>query len=274
LPELPEVETTRRGIARYCENQIIANVIVRDSRLRWPVPDNLADLIEGATITAVDRRAKYLLIRVRAADKTGTMIVHLGMSGSLRVITDTSEPLRHDHIELLLQSGVRLRFNDPRRFGCWLWSDTPESHRLLASLGPEPLALEFNGPMLYRASRGKQTPVKSFIMDNHIVVGVGNIYANEALFKAGIHPKRGAGRISLSRYHRLAEAIRETLSSAILMGGTTLRDFVNSDGKPGYFAQSLLVYGRGGEACQECSRPLKEIRMNQRSTVYCGQCQR
>jgi formamidopyrimidine-DNA glycosylase len=274
LPELPEVETTRRGIARYCENQIIANVIVRDSRLRWPVPDNLADLIEGATITAVDRRAKYLLIRVRAADKTGTMIVHLGMSGSLRVITDTSEPLRHDHIELLLQSGVRLRFNDPRRFGCWLWSDTPESHRLLASLGPEPLAPEFNGPMLYRASRGKQTPVKSFIMDSHIVVGVGNIYANEALYKAGIHPRRAAGRISLSRYHRLANAIQETLSAAILMGGTTLRDFVNSDGKPGYFAQSLQVYGRGGEACRECGLPLKAIRMNQRATVYCGQCQR
>lgn len=274
MPELPEVETTRRGIAPYCENQVIEKVIVRDSRLRWPVPDNLPGLIEGATITEVDRRAKYLLIRVSAADKTGTLIVHLGMSGSLRVITDTSEPLRHDHIELLLQTGVRLRFNDPRRFGCWLWSVTPDSHKLLASLGPEPLAPEFNGPMLYRLSRGRQTPIKSLIMDSHVVVGVGNIYANEALFKAGIHPRRAAGRISLNRYHRLADAIRETLSAAILMGGTTLRDFVNSDGQPGYFAQSLLVYGRGGEDCRECGMALKEIRMNQRATVYCGRCQR
>ena len=274
MPELPEVETTRRGIAPHCENQVIARVIVRDSRLRWPVPDNLAELIEGATINEVDRRAKYLLIRVARGDVTGTLIVHLGMSGSLRVITDLSEPLRHDHIELTLQTGVRLRFNDPRRFGCWLWSDTPDSHPLLASLGPEPLAPEFNGPLLYRLSRGRQMPVKSFIMDNHIVVGVGNIYANEALFKAGIHPKRAAGRISLARYHRLATEVRETLSAAILMGGTTLRDFVNSDGKPGYFAQSLLVYGRGGEACQECGKQLKEIRMNQRTTVYCSHCQR
>lgn len=274
MPELPEVETTRRGIAPHCENQVITEVIVRDSRLRWPVPDNLAELIEGATITEVDRRAKYLLIRIHRANVTGTLIVHLGMSGSLRVITDATEPLRHDHIDLLLQSGVRLRFNDPRRFGCWLWSETPDSHRLLASLGPEPLAPEFNGHLLYQLSRGKQTPVKSFIMDNRIVVGVGNIYANEALFKAGIHPKRAAGRISLNRYHRLAEAIRETLSAAILMGGTTLRDFVNSDGKPGYFAQSLLVYGRGGQACPECGETLKEIRMNQRTTVYCGRCQR
>lgn len=274
MPELPEVETTRRGIAPFCEGQTIARITIRDGRLRWPVPDNLAELIEGGTITEVDRRAKYLLIRVTNAEVSGTLIVHLGMSGSLRVITDTSEPLRHDHIELALQTGVRLRFNDPRRFGCWLWSAAPNSHRLLASLGPEPLAPEFNGPLLYRLSRGKQIPVKSFIMDNHIVVGVGNIYANEALFKAGIHPKRAAGRISLNRYHRLASAIRETLSAAILMGGTTLRDFVNSDGKPGYFAQSLLVYGRGGEACRECGMPLKESRMNQRTTVYCGRCQR
>lgn len=274
MPELPEVETTRRGIAPYCENQTIAEVIVRDRRLRWPVPDNLAELVEGATITEVDRRAKYLLIRVKGSAAGGTLIIHLGMSGSLRVITDASEPLRHDHIELRLQSGVKLRFNDPRRFGCWLWSETPDTHRLLASLGPEPLAPDFNGALLYRLARGKQTPVKSFIMDNHVVVGVGNIYANEALFKAGIHPRRSAGRISLSRYQRLAEAIRETLSAAILMGGTTLRDFVNSDGQPGYFAQSLLVYGRGGEACQECGQPLKAIRMNQRTTIYCGQCQR
>lgn len=278
MPELPEVETTRRGIAPHCENRIIEKVLIRDHRLRWPVPENLPELIEGATITEVDRRAKYLLIRIARPEApgalTGTLIVHLGMSGSLRVITDDAEPLRHDHVELWLHSGVRLRFNDPRRFGCWLWSPTPETHPLLTSLGPEPLAPEFNGALLYRRSRGKQTPVKSFVMDNQVVVGVGNIYANEALFKAGIHPRRAAGRISLSRYQRLAEAIRETLAAAILMGGTTLRDFVNSDGKPGYFAQSLLVYGRGGNPCGDCGLPLKETRMNQRTTVYCGTCQR
>lgn len=270
MPELPEVETTRRGIAPYCEGQTISRVTVRNSNLRWPVPEDLAQRLEGQIIRSVDRRAKYLFLNL----DEGSVIVHLGMSGSLRVITDTTPPLTHDHIELALATGATLRFNDPRRFGCWLWSDSAPSHPLIANLGPEPLSADFNGPMLFRLSRSKQTPVKSFIMDNHVVVGVGNIYANEALFKAGIHPKRKAGRISLDRYHRLAEAIRETLSAAILMGGTTLRDFVNSDGKPGYFAQSLLVYGRTGEPCKECGAPLKEIRMNNRSTVYCPRCQR
>ena len=190
MPELPEVETTRRGIAPHCENRTITQVTVRDGRLRWPVPGNLAELIEGSVIHTVDRRAKYLLIGVSSATVAGTLIVHLGMSGSLRVITDQSEPLLHDHVELTLDNGIRLRFNDPRRFGCWLWSETPDQHPLIASLGPEPLAPDFNGRLLYRLSRGKKTPVKSFIMDNHVVVGVGNIYANEALFKAGIHPRR------------------------------------------------------------------------------------
>ena len=270
MPELPEVETTRQGIAPHCEGQTVTRVTVRDSRLRWPVPDTLSSQLQGQVIRTVDRRAKYLLLNLDA----GTVIVHLGMSGSLRVITDQSPALKHDHVELGLANGRLLRFNDPRRFGCWLWSDNPAEHPLLKSLGPEPLSEVFNGRWLYQLSRGKQTPVKNFIMDNHVVVGVGNIYANEALFKAGIHPKRKAGRISLDRYHLLAEAIRETLSAAILMGGTTLRDFVNSDGKPGYFAQSLLVYGRGGEACPECDSALKEVRMNNRSSVYCPRCQR
>ncbi|MBW4934827.1 bifunctional DNA-formamidopyrimidine glycosylase/DNA-(apurinic or apyrimidinic site) lyase [Marinobacter sp. F4206] len=270
MPELPEVETTRRGIAPHCEGQTITRVTVRNPSLRWPVPEDLAQRLEGKVIRTVDRRAKYLFLNLDG----GTVIVHLGMSGSLRVVTDHTAALTHDHVELELGSGVILRFNDPRRFGCWLWSDAADHHPLIANLGPEPLSPEFNGPLLYRLSRGKQTPVKSFIMDNHVVVGVGNIYANEALFKAGIHPKRKAGRISLDRYHRLAEAIRETLSAAILMGGTTLRDFVNSDGKPGYFAQSLLVYGRTGEPCGECQSLLREIRMNNRSTVYCPRCQR
>jgi len=270
VPELPEVETTRRGIAPHCEGETITRVTVRNGSLRWPVPADLGEKLEGQVIKSVDRRAKYLFLNM----DRGTVIVHLGMSGSLRIITDNTPPLTHDHIDVALQSGVILRFNDPRRFGCWLWADSAEEHPLITHLGPEPLAPEFNGAHLFRLSRGKNTPVKSFIMDNQVVVGAGNIYANEALFKSGIHPRRKAGRISLDHYHRLAEAIRETLSAAILMGGTTLRDFVNSDGKPGYFAQSLLVYGRGGQPCKECGAPLKEIRMNNRSTVYCPRCQR
>lgn len=270
MPELPEVETTRRGIAPFCEGQAIAGVTVRNGSLRWPVPANLAEQLTGQVIKSIDRRAKYLFLNT----DQGTVIIHLGMSGSLRIITDETPPMTHDHIDLLLQSGVVVRFNDPRRFGCWLWTESTEDHPLIRHLGPEPLMPEFNGALLFRLSRGKNTPVKSFIMDSHVVVGVGNIYANEALFKAGIHPRRKAARISLDRYHRLADAIRETLSAAILMGGTTLRDFVNSDGKPGYFALSLLVYGRGGAPCKECGTPLKEIRMNNRATVYCPRCQR
>jgi formamidopyrimidine-DNA glycosylase len=182
--------------------------------------------------------------------------------------------LRHDHIELTLQSGIRLRFNDPRRFGCWLWSATPESHRLLASLGPEPLATEFNGPMLYRASRGKRTPVKSFIMDNHIVVGVGNIYANESLFIAGIDPRKPASKVTKKRYLQLADIIKKVLASAIEQGGTTLKDFVQADGNPGYFAQQLLVYGRAGENCDACLTPIQSVVIRQRNTFYCTTCQR
>ncbi|MBK1886516.1 bifunctional DNA-formamidopyrimidine glycosylase/DNA-(apurinic or apyrimidinic site) lyase [Marinobacter sp. DY40_1A1] len=270
MPELPEVETTRRGIAPHCEGQTIEQVKVRNGSLRWPVPGDLAAQMNGQVIRTVERRAKYLFLNL----DHGTAIVHLGMSGSLRIITDDAPAEKHDHIDLVLHSGVTLRFNDPRRFGCWLWADSAETHPLIASLGPEPLSAEFTGRMLFQLSRSRNTPVKSFIMDSHVVVGVGNIYANEALFHAGIHPKRKAGRISLDRYQRLAEAIREILSAAILMGGTTLRDFVNSDGKPGYFAQSLLVYGRAGEPCPNCETPLKEIRMNGRSTVYCTGCQR
>lgn len=270
MPELPEVETTRRGVEPFLLGNRIERVTVRDARLRWPVPGDLAAHLEGEAVLAVERRAKYLLLRVAA----GTVIVHLGMSGSLRVITEASPPLKHDHVELVMASGVRIRFNDPRRFGCWLWTPEPDQHPLLASLGPEPLDPVFNGAYLHRRAGRKTTPVKHFVMDNHTVVGVGNIYANEALFKAGIHPRRAAGRISRDRYILLAESIRETLSAAILMGGTTLRDFVNSDGKPGYFAQSLQVYGRGAEPCRQCATPLKEIRMSQRTTVYCPRCQR
>ena len=270
MPELPEVETTRRGIAPFSEGKQVAQLVIRDPRLRWPVPDDLPQRLAGQTLREADRRAKYLLLRF----DHGTVIVHLGMSGSLRVVTDNSPLRKHDHIDLAFTDGTRLRFNDPRRFGCWLWHEHPQDHPLLASLGPEPLGQDFSGPYLFRKSRGRKTPIKSFLMDNRIVVGVGNIYANEALFRTGIHPSRPAGRIGAARYQRLCDAIRETLSAAILSGGTTLRDFVNSDGKPGYFAQSLLVYGRAGLPCVECQRPLREIRTNQRSTVYCTRCQR
>ncbi len=270
MPELPEVETTRRGIAPHAERKVVEELIIRDSRLRWPVPGDLPARLAGATLREADRRAKYLLLRF----DRGTVIVHLGMSGSLRVITDGSPPQKHDHIDLVFTDGVRLRFNDPRRFGCWLWTEDAAHHSLLADLGPEPLGDDFNGPYLFRRSRNRKTPIKNFLMDNRVVVGVGNIYANEALFKTGIHPNRPAGRISAARYHQLAEAVKETLAAAILAGGTTLRDFVNSDGKPGYFAQSLLVYGRRGQPCTECQQPLREIRMSQRSTVYCTRCQR
>ncbi|MCH8498348.1 MAG: bifunctional DNA-formamidopyrimidine glycosylase/DNA-(apurinic or apyrimidinic site) lyase [Marinobacter sp.] len=270
MPELPEVETTRRGIAPYLDQQQITSVVIHDRRLRWPVPDELESLLTGQRVTGVTRRAKYLLITF----EHGTLIIHLGMSGSLRVITDQSPRLTHDHVELTLADGTLLRFNDPRRFGCWLWQAAGEAHPLLAGLGPEPLDPTFTGGYLFRQSRGRKAPIKTFIMDNHVVVGVGNIYANEALFSAGIHPKRAAGRVSADRMARLAEAIRDTLSAAILMGGTTLRDFVNSDGKPGYFAQSLNVYGRAGQPCVSCSQTLKEVRLGQRSTVYCPSCQR
>lgn len=270
MPELPEVETTRRGIAPYCEQQAIARVRVRNGSLRWPVPDDLAARLEGHTIRTVTRRAKYLLLNL----DHGTALVHLGMSGSLRLVTDNTPERKHDHLELVLHSGVVLRYNDPRRFGCWLWTDSPATHPLIASLGPEPLAPEFNGHLLFQLSRNRNTPVKTFIMNSRVVVGVGNIYANEALFKAGVHPQRKAARISLERYQRLADAIKKTLSAAITMGGTTLRDFVNSDGQPGYFAQSLLVYGKAGTPCPGCETALKEIRTSGRSTVYCARCQR
>jgi formamidopyrimidine-DNA glycosylase len=270
MPELPEVETTRRGVEPYSSGQEIERLEVREPRLRWPVPEDLPARLAGQTITAVERRGKYLLFRV----STGTLLVHLGMSGSLRVVLSGDPVGRHDHIDLCLGDGHRLRFNDPRRFGCFLWLDPGERHPLLAHLGPEPLSTEFDGTLLYRRSRGRRGPVKNFIMDGKVVVGVGNIYANEALFLAGIDPRRAAGRISRARYQRLADTIKQVLTYAIEQGGTTLRDFVGGDGKPGYFAQQLAVYGRGGEPCVRCGTPLREARLGQRASVYCVACQR
>jgi len=270
MPELPEVETTRRGVEPHCLGRAVRQVIVREPRLRWPVPDRLASALSGQTIEAVERRAKYLLFRTEA----GSLLVHLGMSGSLRIVVADVPPGRHDHIDVLLEGGVCLRYHDPRRFGCFLWSAPGEIHSLLSGLGPEPLSAEFDGQLLYQLSRGRKGPIKNFIMDGKVVVGVGNIYANEALFQSGIRPDRAAGRISLARYQRLADIIKQVLTSSIEQGGTTLRDFVGGDGKPGYFAQQLLVYGRAGQPCRCCGSPLRERRLGQRSSVYCVTCQR
>ncbi|MFN3713795.1 MAG: bifunctional DNA-formamidopyrimidine glycosylase/DNA-(apurinic or apyrimidinic site) lyase [Alcanivoracaceae bacterium] len=269
MPELPEVETTCRGIRPYMEGAVIRQVRVRQPRLRWPVPAEVATLSD-ARVLAVRRRAKFVLVDV----PSGQLLLHLGMSGSLRVVPADTPPGKHDHIDLVLDTGLCVRFNDPRRFGAVLWSGEPDAHPLLAGLGPEPLGPDFSGEWLAARSVGRRQSVKTFIMDNHTVVGVGNIYAQESLFAAGIHPSRQAGRVSAVRYQRLAGAIRAVLSRAIEAGGTTLRDFTRVDGQPGYFAQALTVYGRGGEPCLHCGTPLKATRHGQRATCYCPQCQR
>jgi formamidopyrimidine-DNA glycosylase len=271
MPELPEVETTCRGIAPHIEGQTVKQVIVRQPKLRWPVPELLNQILAGLSIQSVSRRAKYLLFTTNA----GTMLLHLGMSGSLRIMKTGQRAGKHDHIDFIFNDDTLLRFNDPRRFGAVLWTTAPATeHQLLKDLGPEPLLADFNGELLYSLSRNRKVPVKSFIMDSHIVVGVGNIYANEALFMAGILPSRQAGKISLARYQKLAESIRVILLHAIQQGGTTLRDFVNEAGKPGYFKQQLKVYGRAGLPCVHCQQPLTEIRLANRSTVFCSACQR
>jgi len=271
MPELPEVETTCRGIAPYIVGQTIKQVIIRQPQLRWPIPSELNQTLTGLNILAVSRRAKYLLFTTGA----GTMLMHLGMSGSLRIMSAGQSAGKHDHIDFIFNDDTVLRFNDPRRFGAVLWTTAPVAeHPLLKALGPEPLLDEFNGELLYTRSRNRKVPVKSFIMDSHIVVGIGNIYANEALFMAGILPTRQAGKVSLARYQKLAECIRVILQHAITQGGTTLRDFVNEAGKPGYFQQQLKVYGRAGLPCIHCLQPLTETRLANRSTVFCGACQR
>ena len=284
MPELPEVETTKRGIEPHITNRTISNISVFDSRLRWPVPAELITHCTGQKITAVSRRAKYILLTLQ----THCMLIHLGMSGSLRMADVSTLRQKHDHLEIILSDQGRLLFNDPRRFGSIIvcQREQIDQHKLLAELGPEPLEGGFHGTYLYQRSKSMRTapaqgksksktvPVKSFIMDQRIVVGVGNIYANEALFLSGIHPLRKAGRISRERYQNLAINIKNVLSAAIDMGGTTLRDFVGGDGKPGYFQQTLLVYGRGDKACLRCGHVLKEIRVNQRTTVYCQLCQK
>ena len=271
MPELPEVETTRRGIEPHIKQSRLKNVVIRQAQLRWPIPGNLNTLLSKQMLNSVDRRGKYLLFNFTE----GTVLLHLGMSGSLRIVSNTQPVGKHDHVDFVFESGTCLRFTDPRRFGSILWAGAePFAHKLLSKLGPEPLSEDFDGQYLHKSAKTRSVAVKTFIMNSHVVVGVGNIYANEALFAAGISPVKSAGRISLIKYSELAEAIKRILSSAIAQGGTTLKDFVGGDGKPGYFKQELNVYGRAGEACVACGKVLKEKRMASRSTVYCSHCQR
>lgn len=271
MPELPEVETTRRGISPHIENNIITHVIVRNRSMRWPIPFGLNTKLKNQKIVSVSRRAKYLLIKT----DVGSLILHLGMSGSLRILPKTAPIEKHDHFELQFKDGNCLRLRDPRRFGAVLWSkDDPLNHKLLIKLGPEPLDKEFNAELLFEKSRKRKTSIKQFIMDSKIVVGVGNIYASESLFLAGIHPKRLAGKITKKNALYLTIAIKKILKQAIKQGGTTLKDFKSSDGKPGYFQQKLKVYDRKNEACINCKKPIKQITLGQRSTFYCTHCQK
>jgi formamidopyrimidine-DNA glycosylase len=270
VPELPEVETTRRGIEPHIVGKAIKTVIVRQSNLRWPVSPELSQVMTGNRVHGIGRRAKYLLF----GTNTGRMMVHLGMSGSLRITNGSTALKKHDHIDIIFDDGTVLRYHDPRRFGSVFWIPEGGSHALIDGLGPEPLSDEFDGHYLYELSRRRKLAIKQFIMNSKVVVGVGNIYANEALHRAGIRPDRFAGRVSLDRYATLSQEIKDVLLSAIFSGGTTLRDFVREDGSPGYFKQSLLVYGRGNEPCLNCGRGLQEIRIGNRTTVFCAKCQR
>ncbi|MFT3761564.1 MAG: bifunctional DNA-formamidopyrimidine glycosylase/DNA-(apurinic or apyrimidinic site) lyase [Pseudoxanthomonas sp.] len=270
MPELPEVETTRRGLAPHLEGRRIRNVVLRRPDLRWPIPYEVVERLPGQRIVAVRRRAKYLLVDTSA----GSALLHLGMSGSLRVLPERTPVETHDHVDIAIAGGRVLRFNDPRRFGCLLWQAPGETHELLRELGPEPLSDDFDGDWLFERARGRSAPVKSFLMDQRIVVGVGNIYAAESLFRAGISPLRAAGKVSRERYALLADAVKGILQYAIARGGTTLRDFISPDGLPGYFEQELSVYGRGGEPCPSCGRPLRQASIGQRASVWCGRCQR
>jgi len=271
MPELPEVEITRLGISPHITGQVITDVVIRNKNLRWPITATLKNNLLNNKFQKIDRRGKYLLCYT----DNGCIIMHLGMSGSLRIVNKKIKPEKHDHLDILFASGNILRFHDPRRFGSVLWTrKDPLQHKLIKHLGPEPLGEDFNGEWLYRRSRKRTQAIKNFIMDSHNVVGVGNIYASESLFLAGINPKRKAGKVSLERYERLSKKIKKILKQSIKQGGTTIRNFVNGDGKPGYFQQQLSVYRRTGEPCKQCNSTIKEIKLGQRSSFYCPFCQR
>ena len=269
MPELPEVETTRRGLAPHLQDRRVTGVTLRRPDLRWPIPREIATLLPGQKIVGVRRRAKYLLLDT----EPGSALLHLGMSGCLRVLPAGTPVAAHDHVDVGLDSGNVLRFTDPRRFGCLLWQPAGQTHKLLQQLGPEPLSEQFDGDYLFALSRGRQASIKTFLMDQSVVVGVGNIYAAESLFRSGIAPNRPAGRVSRERYARLSDAVKAILAQAIGRGGTTLRDFLNPDGAPGYFEQELWVYGREGEPCRTCGRKLRGTRLGNRATAWCGHCQ-
>ncbi|WP_028007144.1 bifunctional DNA-formamidopyrimidine glycosylase/DNA-(apurinic or apyrimidinic site) lyase [Solimonas flava] len=272
MPELPEVETVRRGLEPYVRGRRIARVTVRDARLRWPVPASLAHDAADRRIERIARRGKYLIVTLDSGDR---MIWHLGMTGRLLVL-DPAQPLvKHDHVDFLLDGDTLIRFHDPRRFGAVLWWSRDENvHPLLAGMGPEPFDPAFDGDYLFRKSRGRSVAVKNFVMDGHIVVGAGNIYAAESLFRAGIRPTRRAGRLTRADCARLADRIREVLAEAIERGGTTLRDFAGADGASGYFQQELSVYGRDGEPCRVCGTLIKGLVLGGRASCYCPRCQR
>lgn len=271
MPELPEVETTRRGIAPTVLNRTIEAVIVREPRLRWRIPRSFASTVAGQPVRELRRRAKYLIFDL----ERGSMILHLGMSGSLRLLPRETPPLTHDHVDLVLDNSISMRFNDPRRFGCLIWTPKdPLAHPLLASLGPEPLTDDFDAAYLARALKGRRVSIKQALMNSQVVVGVGNIYASEALFRAHVRPRRAAGRLRREEIEALVVAIKAVLENAIRAGGTTLRDYINPNGMPGYFRQKLYVYERSGEPCLVCGTPIKHFVQGQRSTYFCPHCQR
>ncbi len=270
MPELPEVETTLRGIEPYLINQRIAGLTVRNRHLRWPVDAQLERKVQGQIVTALRRRGKYILISL----EQGHLIVHLGMSGSIRVLTPDIAPQKHDHVDLLTAAGRVIRYRDPRRFGAWLWTQqNPEQHVRITNLGVEPLQSEFNSEYLYQQSRKRRVKIKTLIMDGSIVTGVGNIYASEALFRAGVRPGRGCYRVNFAACQRLVDSIKLVLDDAIAKGGTTLQDFTAIDGKPGYFRQMLLVYGREKQTCYECGARIRKVVIGQRASFYCPDCQ-
>ena len=265
MPELPEVETTRRGLLPHVQHHEIIDIVIRNPRLRWPIADNLTALASGQVISGLDRRGKYLLMHL----DHGAIIIHLGMSGSLRILDSSTPAGIHDHVDIVLDHQQSVRLRDPRRFGAVLWAAHEVlQHPLLADLGIEPLSDDFDGDCLYQLSRRRSIAIKSFLMDSHHIVGIGNIYANEALFHAGIHPSLAAGKLNRPRCASLAQAIRETLNKAIIAGGSSLRDFVGSDGTPGYFQQQYFVYGRTDQPCHRCSHPVRQLRQSQRATFY------
>ncbi len=269
MPELPEVETTLRGIQPHITGQQVLAIIVRNANLRWPVTRGIKTTLQGETLQAIKRRGKYLLFEFVC----GTLILHLGMSGSVRILSSSVKPKKHDHIDICFANNKCLRLTDPRRFGALLFTQDAKNHPLLAGIGPEPLTADFNASYLLARSRTRKIPIKAFIMDSKIVAGVGNIYAAEALFMAGIHPLQPAGKLDLSQARRLVKAIKQVLQQAIKQGGTTLRDFTTPEGSRGYFQIELQVYGRDGQPCVKCGTPLEHIRLTQRSTVFCKKCQ-